>query len=183
MRIAAVFIIGLSLTAFGVIVFAEFQNKARTPMLTTEDVARRTTPGTNSEPSASPQPDSIQPVYGSISWHRELSRAKSEAQTGNNVIVVDVYTDWCGWCKKMDSDIYTDPRVVGLSRREVFVKLDAEDGGEGQRFAREMRVTGYPTTIILDSNGNKLSEAKGYIRSPEAFIRFVKTARGLKRSA
>ncbi len=179
MRYLAIGAILLSLGGVGVIVFAQLQNNAkRTPTLTTDDVPARG-PGSTSSTTTS---KTIEPASGSISWEKDIYRAKQMAASGDKLIIVDVYTDWCGWCKKMDQVIYSDPMIVGLSRQEVFLKLDAEDGGQGERFAQEMGVRGYPTTVILDSSGKKLTSAAGFIPTPEKFIQFVDGARSRKRT-
>ncbi len=155
-----------------VVVFAQLRNisRERTPKLTTDDVK------SGSPPAASSR-GPVEPASGSISWQRDLSHALNLANAEGKVVVVDVYTDWCGWCKKMDQVIYTDATVVGLSRQEIFLKLNAEDGGQGEQFARQMGVRGYPTTVVLDSRGRKLDLARGYLGSPQNFIRFVENAR------
>jgi thiol:disulfide interchange protein len=127
-----------------------------------------------------PVSSSIQPASGAINWEHDLDRAIKTAKAGDKVIVVDVYTDWCGWCKKMDQVIYSDPLIVGLSQREVFLKIDAEDGGQGEAFANRMGVRAYPTTIILDSDGSRIALQKGFIPSSEKFIQFVEQARARK---
>jgi thiol:disulfide interchange protein len=115
-----------------------------------------------------------------ISWERALDSARTAAYVGDKLIVVDIYTDWCGWCKKMDQTIYSSPDVAALSRDVVFLKLNAEDHGEGQRFARENGVTGYPTTFLLDSNGRPLKRQIGYISSTSQFIQMVQSVRSAR---
>ena len=158
--------------SISVVVFAQLRNisRERTPKLTTDDVRSGTPPTVSSR-------NPVEPATGGISWQRDLSHALNLADAEGKVVVVDVYTDWCGWCKRMDEVIYADANVVGLSRQEIFLKLNAEDGGQGQQFAREMGVRGYPTTVVLDSRGRKLNLARGFIESPQKFIKFVENAR------
>ena len=163
---------------------AQSSPKRRTPVLTNDDLG-----STAREVMAMPTESEAQPpasrdpevVRGTIAWQRDLSRAIEVARGEGKLIVADVYTDWCGWCKKMDKEIYADPAIVALSRQQVFLKVNAEDGGEGQSFAEQMRVKGYPTTIILDGNGRVLNIAQGYIASPQAFGALVQAARAQAR--
>lgn len=112
-----------------------------------------------------------------IVWEKNLSGAMKSAAEGSRVIVVDIYADWCGWCKKMDRTVYSDPKVASLKRDAVFLRLNAEDRGEGRQFAHQNRVTGLPTTVILDQNGTVLKKLTGYIGSPDTFINIVERVR------
>ena len=96
-----------------------------------------------------------------------------EAQESSRPVLVDVYTEWCGWCKRMDKDVYArrDVREY-LAKKFVMVKLDAEAADdaefEGKAFtsrslAQRFRVTGYPTTIFLTASGEHLANVPGYI--------------------
>jgi thiol:disulfide interchange protein len=112
-----------------------------------------------------------------IVWEHDMQAALRSATDGNRVVVVDVYTDWCGWCKRMDSDVYRDQQVAALGSEAVFLKLNAEDHSEGQRFARDHGVRGFPTTIIMDASGRALQQQAGYISPPTAFVQWVHQAR------
>lgn len=155
----------------------------RTPALTTDDLG--SSPREEVRLSAEPVENKAQPANtrdpeigrGSITWQRDLRRAFDVAKAEGKLIVVDVYTDWCGWCKKMDKTVYADPAVVALSRHQIFVKMNAEDRDQGQDFARQMGVSGYPTTMILDGQARVLQLAEGYIPSPQAFLELFEKAR------
>jgi thioredoxin-related protein len=94
-------------------------------------------------------------------------------------ILVDVYTDWCGWCRRMDRDVYARDDVREyLSRRFVTVRLDAESTNPASysahhytesSLAARFRVTGYPTTVFLKPDGEHLVNVPGYV-SADRFL-------------
>jgi len=91
----------------------------------------------------------------------------------NKTIVVDVFTDWCGWCKKMDRDVYADESVQAyLAQHYVAAKLDAESATthtvQGQQasereIARAYGISGYPATIFLNPEGETITILSGYV--------------------
>ena len=107
-----------------------------------------------------------------VAW-RDWNAGLKEAEQLQRPILVDVYTDWCGWCKRMDHDVYSRADVRDyLSKRFVTVKLDAEAGDAGvydgktytsATLAGKFHVTGYPTTIFLRANGEHLVNVPGYV--------------------
>lgn len=108
----------------------------------------------------------------SVTWYA-FDEAVVLAKRDNKKILIDVYTDWCGWCKKMDSEVYANPAVVNaLSSSFISVKLNAESSkpfvfqGRSlteESFAAGAGVTGYPTTIFLDSESAPITLVPGYI--------------------
>ena len=107
-----------------------------------------------------------------VTW-RSWDRGLEEARAAGRPVLVDVYTDWCGWCKRMDRDVYARADVRDyLGRRFVTVRLNAESGEsvawQGRRMnaralASGFQVTGYPTTIFLRANGEHLVNVPGYL--------------------
>ena len=134
-----------------------------TPTMTTEDVRPAGGPTRGGDPNAE------------IVWLDDLDSARAQA-TSSQVIFVDVYTDWCSWCKYMDKKVYTDPSVRALASEHLFVKLDAEDGGKGQAFAQANRIGGFPTLIVYSADGKQLANQPGAFRQPADFVRWFNAA-------
>ena len=95
-------------------------------------------------------------------------------------IVIDVYTDWCGWCKKMDKTTFADEKIAKYVNKNFYaVKLNAETkeeivlNGKTYRFKPEWGVNeiaaellqgkmGYPSTVYLDEKFNMLAPIMGF---------------------
>lgn len=102
-------------------------------------------------------------------WNEGVERARSEGR----YVIVDVYTDWCGWCKRMDAEVYARDDVGGyLADKFVSIKLNAESDEPlthlghtmpASDLARAFGVTGYPTTLILSPDGSLLTSLSGYL--------------------
>ena len=111
-----------------------------------------------------------------VHW-RDLDAALAEAKSSNKIIVADVYTDWCGWCKRMDRDTYSKPDVQAyLDKSFVPVKLNAEAAtrvhyAKGEYSYRELAagfgINSYPTTLFLAPDGKHLASAPGYMKAAD----------------
>ena len=107
-----------------------------------------------------------------VQW-RGWDRGLEEARASGRPVIVDVYTDWCGWCRRMEANVYSQPEVRDyLSRKFVAIKLDAEASDaaryQGRAFtsrslAAQFGVSGYPTTLFLRPAGEHLVSVPGYV--------------------
>ncbi len=95
-----------------------------------------------------------------IAWERNYDAALAKSRATGKPLFIDFYTDWCGWCKKLDADVYPDARVQRLSSGFVMLKLDAER--EGASAARAFGVTGYPTLIFVTASAQP-AKIGGYV--------------------
>ena len=104
-------------------------------------------------------------------WQK-FEEGLSQAKKSGKKVLVDVYTDWCSWCKKMDANTYADKKVLDyLNKNFVVIKLNAEAKEtitySGQKispaeFSQGMGVSGYPATLFLQSDGQPITLLPGY---------------------
>jgi len=96
-------------------------------------------------------------VFEQGTWKQVLEKAK---QT-NKPIFVDVYTTWCGPCKKMSSEIFPLAEVGAVYNANfVCYQIDAEKG-EGIDFAKKYEVKAYPSYLFIKPDGTLFSRALG----------------------
>ena len=127
-------------------------------------------------PSAPPVPAEGRIEW--LSWEEAMVRAAEEPRK----IMVDVYTDWCGWCKRMDKATFQHPRIAAYVNANFYaVKLVAEQTNElrykdksygfvkrGKRGYHELAalLTGgrlsFPTVVFLDETQAPLQAIGGY---------------------
>ena len=115
-----------------------------------------------------------------VRWY-SIEEAVALAQTSPRPIFVDAYTDWCGWCKKLDSDTFSNPVIAEiLNNRYYAVKFDAEgkedvtfqgrkfvnDGSLGKThqlaYALLQGKLGYPTVVFLTAKSELITPVSGY---------------------
>ena len=102
-----------------------------------------------------------------------LAKAKSEGKP----LFVDFYAVWCGPCKKMEKQIFTQPEVGEyFNKHFVAIQLDAEKP-ENVDVAKTYKVEAFPTLGIFDGEGKALSINVGYMNAQE-LMAMAKTAVG-----
>ena len=93
-----------------------------------------------------------------------------EAKLHQKLIFLDAYTDWCGWCKVMDKKTFSD-EAVGNTMNQFFIniKLEMEKDELGKKLALKYTVTGFPSYLIFNSDGELIYTTSGY-SPPSAFM-------------
>lgn len=119
-----------------------------------------------------------------ITW-LDLETAQAKMKESPKKLFVDLYTDWCGWCKVMDKKSFAHPVIIELMNKYFYaVKFNAEKGPEvsfngdkykllprggkplhewAQKFGSTPRGMSYPTTIYFDQHLNKIDVIPGYL--------------------
>lgn len=116
-------------------------------------------------------------------WVTNYDQAmKTAKKEGKTVLVNFTGSDWCGWCKKLDREVFnTDEFKAYANENLVLLKLDfprrkqlpAEEKKQNQALLQKHAVRGFPTIVLLDAKENVLQRT-GYQRGgPEAYIQHL----------
>ncbi len=98
-----------------------------------------------------------------------LAEALRKADQEKKPVMIDFFTDWCRWCDTLDVRTYTDADVAAFVNANVVpIKIDAEKG-EGIDIAKRYGVNGYPTILLINSDGAEIDRVLGYV-PPKPFL-------------
>ena len=121
-----------------------------------------------------------------INW-MSFEEAVKLNETNPKKIFIDVYTDWCGWCKKMDQTTFADKDVVTYMNENFYaVKFDAEQTGpiefngytfvnktpngarKGTHELAQALLQGkmsYPSYVFMSENNQLITTVPGYVEA------------------
>src|SRR5688572_1548693 len=86
---------------------------------------------------------------------------KAKAKASKRPIFVDAYTTWCGPCKKMAKEVFTQENI-GNYFNTTFINYQMDmEKGEGIEFAKQFEVNAFPTLLYFDSEGRLAFKAIG----------------------
>lgn len=119
--------------------------------------------------------ESKEKVSSDIKW-LSYEEAVKMSEKEPKKIFIDVYTDWCGWCKRMDRTTLKDDKVGTYVNQNFYaVKLNAESQKKVSYKGKEMTeqelavqifgATGYPTTVYLSQDQTMLQAIPGYLEA------------------
>ena len=94
-----------------------------------------------------------------VRFATDLKSALADAKRQDKLVFVDFVTDWCGPCKVMDKYVYTSKLAVDTMNSVIAVQLD---GDKEKELVERYQVTGYPTMLLLDSDGQVVRRISGY---------------------
>ncbi|MFQ3189958.1 MAG: thiol:disulfide interchange protein [Paraglaciecola sp.] len=87
---------------------------------------------------------------------RTLEEAIKVAKSSNKLVLADMSAIWCPSCRKLDKQVFSDEEVkTQLNQGFVYARIEF-DSPEGTHFMQNYQVTGFPTLLVLNANGEKL---------------------------
>ena len=131
-------------------------------------------------------PFSMSQKKSKIKWY-SFEEAIALNDENPKKVFVDIYTDWCGWCTKMDNTTFSNPVIAAYMNKNYYaVKLDAEtkdtivfkskeylNDQTGRRPPHQLAIAllqgkmSYPSYAFLDENNDLITVVKGYIKVHE----------------
>ena len=94
----------------------------------------------------------------SVSWLTDLPKAQAQAKTEKKLVMLDFTgSDWCGWCIKLNNEVFSQPEFVEYAKKNVVCvevdfpnkkKLSPEQKKANDALAAKYKIEGYPTIIV-----------------------------------
>ena len=126
-------------------------------------------------------------------WTEDFEAAKKQAAKEGKLILMDFSgSDWCGWCKKMDEEVFAKESFVReVSKKFVLVMIDSPRdksilsslaGRQNQGLKATYSVRGFPTVVIVDPEGKEVKRHSGYRSGgPNGYLKYLRElTRGVK---
>ena len=102
-------------------------------------------------------------VFREGNWEKILKQAKKEKK----LIFVDCYTSWCGPCKMLAKNVFTQDKVADFYNTEfVCVKMDMEKG-EGPVILNTYKINAFPTLLFVNGEGGEVYRIVGSKKEAE----------------
>jgi protein disulfide-isomerase len=122
-------------------------------------------------------------------WMTDLDAAlELAAEQEKHVLVNFSGSDWCGWCIKLDKEVFSQESFVEFANENLILVLadfprykpqSAEQKQANESLAQKYGVRGFPTVLIFNPQGN-LIEQTGYQRGgADAYVEMIKGVTGL----
>jgi thioredoxin-related protein len=109
-----------------------------------------------------------------VTWY-DFNEGMKLAAEKKKPVVMDFYADWCGWCRKMEAEVFSDKEVAARLRDGFICIRLHTDRNQGetikyknhvltkQEFTQMLGIQGLPTVVFMDRQGTLITKIPGYI--------------------
>jgi len=117
-------------------------------------------------------------------WQADYDAALKQAATENKYVLVDFSgSDWCGWCIKLEKEVFSQPEFNAYAKENlILVLLDfpkskpqtPEQKAKNQALAEKYGIEGFPTVLILNPQGKVIKRTGYQPGGPTAYVEMIK---------
>lgn len=118
-------------------------------------------------------------------WLTDFEQAKAEAAKKNLPILADFSgSDWCGWCIRLDREVFSQPEFKEFAQNNVVLFLadfpnsktqTAEVKAQNQALSERYGIQGFPTVLLLDETGKVIGRTGYQKGGPKAYVEHLKS--------
>ena|ERR1700677_3644282 len=119
-------------------------------------------------------------TFAKTGWSEDYAQSVAQGKAEKKLVLLDFTgSDWCGWCMKLDKEVFSTPEFKDYAKDHlVLVEVDfpqhkPQDGktkAQNDKLQAKFKIEGYPTIIVLNSEGKPVGQL-GYMEGgPKAFI-------------
>jgi len=115
-----------------------------------------------------------------LDWMTDLGKAQAKAKEEHRLVLMDFTgSDWCPWCIKLRKEVFSTPEFTAYAKTNLVpVEIDfprqkeqtAELKKANQALQAKYAIQGYPTVIVLNSQGKKIGELGYNEGGPKPFV-------------
>ena len=100
-------------------------------------------------------------------WRSDVGAAFAAARAGSKPLLVDLYADWCGWCRVMEQRVFPAAEFRAYVEEFVLLRVDVEDRGDGTELAARYDSSSLPTLLLLEPSGALIGSVQGFVEAPD----------------
>lgn len=119
-------------------------------------------------------------LSGAEGWMTDLTAAEEKAKAEKKILLMDFTgSDWCVWCTRLNTEVFSTKEFKAYAEKNLVLleidfpqkkKQSAEVKKANQALQRKYHVQGFPTVVVLNSEGKKLGQL-GYLQGgPKVFL-------------
>jgi thiol:disulfide interchange protein len=132
------------------------------------DATRATQPAQAKDRAAAPADEAAKPAVDAapdgIAWEPTYAQALDKAKADNKPLMMDLYADWCGPCRKLDTETWGDPKVREAASGFVCVKVNVDND---QATAEKYGANAIPLVVFLKPDGTESDRSVGFVNAAE----------------
>lgn len=115
-------------------------------------------------------------AFAGGSWHKSIASAQKVAKEKNQLILIDMFAQWCGWCHRFEREVFPSSVFQDATKDIVLLRLDTEDGKEGTEYSKKYGVSSLPTFVLVAPDLSVAGMIRGYA-PPNDFVKSLKETR------
>lgn len=117
-------------------------------------------------------------AQGPVKWEHDYQSALKRAKAENKVIFMDLWTEWCPPCLRLQKNVFPSAEAsVALGKVVPFSSLVQKRDGtpvpEGTKLAGQFKLSAFPTLVILDADGKEIRRHVGDFRNGAEFAAWL----------